>query len=329
MSIFYVHKVGKVAIDAGNNNNQVVTSTNNRGYVYPTGAKGVINGYTYGNKEVVQGGNISGSIKKSLLIGINYKGTPNALNGCINDTINAKTMIVNQYGYSNEYILMLNDNSEIKPTRANILAAFDWLLSGAKASEFKVGARYTSPLPSGSSLYYHYSGHGSSEPDRDRDEADGYDEVIVPIDFQRSGCISDDEIRARLVVKVPLGCRLVSIMDCCHSGTILDLLWNATSRDGSSFQLTKNGNYNPTNGNVIALSGCLDNQTSADTWMNGAACGALSFAFFSVLKDSGYSISHEKLVNQIRSYIKAHSISDQIPCLSFGQNVSLSDGFII
>ena len=33
----------------------------------------------------------------------------------------------------------------------------------------------------------HYSGHGGRLPDQDGDEDDGYDETLIPVDFQRNG----------------------------------------------------------------------------------------------------------------------------------------------
>jgi hypothetical protein len=61
-------------------------------------------------------------------------------------------------------------------------------------------------------------------PDLDHDEADGFDEVIFPVDFKKAGVITDDvrvssvEIRCRLneqqemheilVHPLPPGCRL-------------------------------------------------------------------------------------------------------------------------
>ena len=43
------------------------------------------------------------------------------------------------------------------------------------------------------------------------------------IDHQKTGIILDDELHAILVAPLPPGVRLFAIMDCCHSGTALDL----------------------------------------------------------------------------------------------------------
>jgi hypothetical protein len=58
------------------------------------------------------------------------------------------------------------------------------------------------------SLFFHYSGHGSQVRDSNGDEADGYDEVIFPLDYAQTGTIIDDELHDNLVKPLPPGCRL-------------------------------------------------------------------------------------------------------------------------
>lgn len=57
----------------------------------------------------------------------------------------------------------------------------------------------------------------------DGDEADGYDEVIYPVDFRQTGHITDDEMHRIMVRPLQAGVRLTAIFDSCHSGTALDL----------------------------------------------------------------------------------------------------------
>merc|ERR1712137_1430591 len=59
--------------------------------------------------------------------------------------------------------------------------------------------------------------------DRDGDEEDKFDETMVPLDYASAGQIPDDEINRELVLDLPEGCCLTAVMDCCHSGSILDL----------------------------------------------------------------------------------------------------------
>merc|ERR1712217_467546 len=83
-----------------------------------------------------------------------------------------------------------------------------WLVDGAVA---------------GTTLFFHYSGHGGSIADDDGDESDGKDECLFPVDFKEAGILRDDEVSQILVQNVPDGVKLVAVCDCCHSGTIMDL----------------------------------------------------------------------------------------------------------
>lgn len=94
------------------------------------------------------------------------------------------------------------------PTKRNIRDALRWLVEGSQ---------------SGDSLVFHYSGHGSQVKDRDGDEVDGYDEALVPVDYQTEGRIVDDEINAAIVRPLPRGAVLHAVIDTCFSGTFLDL----------------------------------------------------------------------------------------------------------
>ncbi|KAF5321346.1 hypothetical protein D9619_000540 [Psilocybe cf. subviscida] len=149
--------------------------------------------------------------KKALCIGINYFGQTGELRGCINDVTNIQNFLITQYGYKKEDMVTLTDdatNPRMQPTHANIVAAMQWLVDGANPND---------------SLFFHYSGHGGQTKDLDGDEADGYDEVIYPVDYESAGHIVDDEMHDMMVKPLPAGCRLTAIFDSCHSGSALDL----------------------------------------------------------------------------------------------------------
>ena len=59
--------------------------------------------------------------------------------------------------------------------------------------------------------------------DDNGDEEDGYDETLIPVDYQRSGQIRDDVVFNELVAAMPAGVTMTCLMDCCHSGSVLDL----------------------------------------------------------------------------------------------------------
>ncbi|CAE6443405.1 unnamed protein product [Rhizoctonia solani] len=149
--------------------------------------------------------------KKALSIGINYFGQQGELRGCINDSNNICEFLTRQFGYNkNDIVQLVDDSTDPKkmPNRENILRAMQWLVNDAKPND---------------SLFFHYSGHGGQTKDLDGDEADGYDEVIYPMDFEHAGHIVDDDMHAIMVKPLPEGCRLTAIFDSCHSGSALDL----------------------------------------------------------------------------------------------------------
>lgn len=102
-----------------------------------------------------------------------------------------------------------NPNPIFHPTKANIMNGLRWLAAGNQ---------------SGDSLFFHFSGHGGQKQSVvDKDEDDGMDETIMPVDFHRAGEIIDDELNAILVRPLQPGVRLTAVFDCCHSGSALDL----------------------------------------------------------------------------------------------------------
>ena len=67
------------------------------------------------------------------------------------------------------------------------------------------------------------TGHGTKLRDDSGDEDDGYDEALCPLDYNDNGMLIDDELFDILIEPLSQGVHMVSLMDCCHSGTILDL----------------------------------------------------------------------------------------------------------
>jgi len=256
--------------------------------------------------------------KKALLIGINYFGSKNQLNGCINDANNVKKFLLTQ-GFQEDNIVMLTDDQKLArtiPTRQNIIDGMNWLVKDARPS---------------SSLWFSYSGHGVQVEDKDGDEDDGFDEAICPLDFETAGFLNDDDMHDIMVSRLPQGVRLTALFDSCHSGTALDLpymystkgllkepnffkdagedlmsTFNAYSKGDQggmikgikglfntvvnkdkaqlASEYTKKNNTSPAD--VISLSGCKDDQTSADAKEQGQSTGAMSYAFIKVLANN-------------------------------------------
>lgn len=151
--------------------------------------------------------------KKSLLIGINYIGSSHELKGCHRDIDNIADFL-SYRNYTNDHRsrVILSDipgvpySSPYFPTGANILAAMDWLVSEPNCT-----------------LFMHYSGHGGQVRDPDGNRTTGLDDSIVPIDFETRGQISSTLLHEHLVTRMAPGCTLFIVMDCCHSGSAVEL----------------------------------------------------------------------------------------------------------
>jgi len=199
------------------------------------------------------------------------------------------------------------------PTKANIIAAMKWLVQGAKAHD---------------SLFFHYSGHGGQVRDIDGDEVDGYDEVIFPLDYEKNGVISDDELNTMIVRPVPDGCRLTALFDSCHSGSVLDLIYeyHSDGRIKSSDVTPRFRALKSSAGDVISFSGCDDSQTSADTVKNGLAVGAMSYAFVKCL-NANPKQTYVQLLKSVRTILNKNY--SQKPQLSSSHPLEISRQFIL
>jgi len=240
--------------------------------------------------------------KKALLIGINYYDTPSLqLNGCINDAVNTRNMLIDAYGYDSADITVLRDDSNAnnKPTAANIL------------KELRAIVALSGSL---SQMWILYSGHGSQALDTNRDEADGQDEVIVPSDFVTAGVIRDDAIFA--IIRQSK-CPTVLVFDSCNSGTVCDLAWNFNAVSQTQVSVVKTNNSLVANQNIFCFSGCRDEQTSADVFNNltQQSCGAMTTAIIEALRANKHNVDVKTLYIDVVAFLRQMGM-EQIPQLS-------------
>lgn len=269
--------------------------------------------------------------KLALIVGINKYQMPGAdLNGCVNDAEDIWNMLIEK-GYNADNIRMLTD---FRATQQNILERLEWLVSNLK---------------SGDEGFFHYSGHGSFIRSRqgDTSELDDYQtEIIVPTDMNWDDPLTDD-ILANYFKRVQEGAFLYFIADCCHSGSInrgiqktdnphpwksrfiappLDIAVRSQGRDLDVNRLGRRGNNLERASNVyvinqrhLLLSGCRDNQTSADAFINGKWGGALSQNFLRILKENkekSWIEIHQLLISSLQNQSYT-----QVPQLTGPENV--------
>jgi len=177
----------------------------------------------------------------AIITGINYYNDPaNRLNGCINDMLDYEAQLL-KYGVPSENIVRMSDDpkrKDIYPSKANIEAELD---------------KFRAKIKPGDTVVITYSGHGTNTRDVGKNETDGKAEAIYTADGK---LMTDDDFYQR-VMRLPKGVKSLVVMDCCHSASMLDL------RNGISKIETKRAD-NVNHGYVVMLSGCQDNQTSAD-----------------------------------------------------------------
>lgn len=140
------------------------------------------------------------------------------LSGPRNDVSMMRVLLLRQ-GFPADTVRVLADGADGSrgaPTRTNILAEIDGLAAAAEEGDF---------------VLLYYAGHGTqvwAPHKRAREEADGYDEMILPADVGRwdgarrrvEGAILDDEIGARISALASRGAQVWAIFDTCHAGTM-------------------------------------------------------------------------------------------------------------
>ena len=197
---------------------------------------------------------------KALLVGIDYKGTEYELNGCINDVKNISQFLLGK-NISADKMCILTDDTDIKPTKINIINYFTKMLSDAK---------------SGDQLVFFYSGHGSTIVNTSLNkDTEPLDDVLVTID---SNYIIDDDLNEIIQKNLKPNVKLFVLFDCCHSGTMLDLKYNYPMVSTLPGVIIDNGSTGNMKSQVFYISGCKDEQTSMDAFINSKAQGAMTCA---------------------------------------------------
>lgn len=234
--------------------------------------------------------------KRAVVCGVSYLGQKSSLEASISDARSVKDFLVKSRRFPDASIYLLTEDEvdpSRKPTRGNIVKALKWLVEGCQP---------------GDSLVFYYTGHGSKERDFDGDEIDGFDEVLCPVDYQSAGKITDDEINAIIVRPLPPGAKLHGIIDCCFSGTVLDLPFlSKTDSKGTNKwvdQRIQYAAYKGTSGGIaISISACTDHQKSGDTTaFTGSSTGALTYSFIQALTKQP-NITYGSLMNTMRTTI--------------------------
>lgn len=171
--------------------------------------------------------------KFSLLVGCNYVGSDGKLLNSHDDVKIMKDYIVNVHGFpeDRDYMtVLMDDGKHRKPTHGNIIQAL------------KTIAIRSTP---GDAVFIQFSGHGGRISDLSA-ETECYDEVFVPIDFQRKGLISEKTVIRSLIMNLAENVTVTMLLDSCDTGFVFDMPYSWETRSDNAetrAKLSLNDNF--------------------------------------------------------------------------------------
>ena len=207
------------------------------------------------------------------------------------------------------HIMTITCETTQKPTRAVIMGLIKQLLCDNQP---------------GDELWFYYIGN-----------VDVVNDVAIwPMDYDKNGFITDDDLQRELIDKLRVGVSLYMIMDCIHSGNGLDLryMYNDKSKyignDSTIIKynfkdwqliesLTENRKYTKTLGNVFIISCCKEELDKI------SELGGLTIIFLKVLKSNYGNIKWKYLLKDLKCLLKIKGYN-KIPQLSAGRPIDLN-----
>ncbi|KAJ5111570.1 hypothetical protein N7532_002105 [Penicillium argentinense] len=282
--------------------------------------------------------------RKALLIGINYFGQPNSLKGCINDVTNMSSFLHQRFGYRREDMVILTDdqrNPMSIPTKTNILRAMQWLVKDAQPHDslfvhFSGHGGRTPDLDGDEDdgyddvIYpvdYRTAGHIVDDdmhaimvrPLRPGvrltaifDSCHSGTALDLPYIYSTQGILKEPNLAKEAAQD------LFSVINSYGQGDLSSVASTAigffkkAANGGQARERTIMTKTSPAD--VVMFSGSKDTQTSADTFQDGQARGALSWAFIKSLQQWPHQ-SYLQLLNTIRAELDGkYTQKPQLSC---------------
>ncbi|KAJ5475650.1 hypothetical protein N7539_007937 [Penicillium diatomitis] len=282
--------------------------------------------------------------RKALLIGINYFGQANQLKGCINDVTNISTFLHERYGYRREDMVILTDdqrNPMSIPTKANILRAMQWLVKDAQPHDSLF-------------IHFSGHGGRTPDLDGDEDDGfddviypvdyqsvghivdDDMHEIMVrplrpgvrltavfdschsgtaldlPYVYSTQGVLKEPNLAKEAALDLFSAFTAYGKGDFSSMASTAIGFFKKAAIGGQARERTLKTKTSPAD--VVMFSGSKDTQTSADTFQDGQARGALSWAFIKTLTQWPHQ-SYLQLLNNIRAELDGkYSQKPQLSC---------------
>lgn len=249
--------------------------------------------------------------KRALMVGISHYDTSqtayqwNNINGVAD--VQLLTPILQKQGFQVESIL------DEEATFKAITKKLETFISRSK---------------SGDIVYLHFSTHGQPVEDMSGDEADGWDEAIVPVDaykLYRKGVyegerhLLDDQLNTYLQkLRSKLGPKgiLYVVIDACHAGTASrgnddiirgthvgftphNKIFKPSKDKISHYQLEHKAKF----ANVVFFEACRADQLNTEIKIEGQRYGALSFHLAQTLQGTTLSTQPSSFIEKLQQAI--------------------------
>ncbi len=206
-------------------------------------------------------------------------------------------------------------------------------------------------LKKGDVVMFHFSGHGYQIPDNNKDELDGLDEALVPINAKNDGgrkkdqsfydnYLRDDELNKLIEeIRVTLGPDgdLFVTIDACHSGTSTRGIGpsrGAVRLDLSTYDnASANENWEPISerkdlSNMVAFFASSQSQLNSEYNEGELSCGSLSFALSKAISSSSENTSYQALFEKVRNTMIG-IVPAQTPSAEGNLNTTIFGGSIL
>lgn len=282
-------------------------------------------------------------MKKALLAGINKYGGGNDLRGCVNDCLLMHKILTEKYAFPTSDLRLISDK---ECTKKNIINNLKQLSMDVKAGDTVLFH------------YSGHGSQVVSDDQQNTTEADGRDEIICPVDLDWNDPFRDHDLGA-VFKAIPECVHILVILDCCHSGTGLrnmikkdldqyterdqinrflppppsnilsnplitlddDLNFIVPDFDEKDIRTQKNKFVVQTceQAQTILISGCQDNQTSADAYIGGRYHGALTYVLVKTLIDLNFKPSYIDIIIELNKRMDKYQF-EQNPQLEGREN---------
>ena len=263
--------------------------------------------------------------KKALIIGLEYPGSSQELDGCYSDALLIKRTIMNKnvYGFNEDDIIILEDRTERNRekylgSRNNIIKTFKNIIDSEP------------------DFFFFYSAcHGIRSYDRNGDEnpiginsknikyynGSGKDSCIVTSEKNGTDQIRDDEFKI-IMNQFKSTTNILTILDCCHSGTMLDLPYINLIKKSNRSNKFKNKYYcipskfkaNKIEPNIICISGARDKQYTYESMKNGVSHGHFTYSMCNFMQK--YELNKISIKNFVLLVTNKLNNVKQIPVIT-------------